>query len=58
MEKTETVETTLGELIVALTEEATHLVRDEKDAYQVVAFALIHLLYDSDAISRKLAIWH
>ncbi len=28
MEKAETLETTLGDLIVALTEEATHLVRD------------------------------
>ena len=47
MEKVETLETTLGDLIVVLTEEATSLARDKKEAYNVVAFTLMHLLYDS-----------
>ena len=44
MERHEAVETTLGDLIVALTEETTLFVRDEKEAYKVVAFMLTHLL--------------
>ena len=57
MEKVETLETTIGELIVALTEEATYMVRDEKEAYKVVAFALMHLLNGSGAISTRSESW-
>jgi hypothetical protein len=44
MERQEKLETTLGDLVVALTEEAAPFVRDEREAYQVVAFMLTHLL--------------
>ena len=53
-----TLETTLGDLIVALTDEATPFVRDEKEAYKVVAFAITHLLYNSGANSRTWQYWH
>ena len=44
MNRTQTVETTLGNLIAALTEEARAYVRDEKEVYRVVAFMLTNLL--------------
>jgi hypothetical protein len=44
MNRTQTVETTLGNLIAALTEEVRTYVRDEKEAYRVVAFMLTNLL--------------
>lgn len=56
MEKAETLETTFGDLVVALTEEATQLVRDEKDAHKVVAFVLMNLFNKSG--SRRLEVWH
>jgi len=55
MEREETIETTLGDLIVALTEETSPFVRNEQEAYHVAAFALAHLLCDSGAPSRS---WH
>lgn len=58
MERQEILETTLGDLVVALTEEATPFVRDEKEAYKVDAFTLMHLLYDSGGISGRLQSWH
>ena len=58
MKREEIPETTLGDLIVALTEEATPFVRDEKEAYKVVAFALTHLLYNSGANSKTWQYWH
>jgi hypothetical protein len=41
------VETTLGNLIAALLEETTRYVRDEKQAYKIVAFILTELLNHS-----------
>ena len=38
------METTLGDLIVALTEETTRLVRNEKEAHVLVAYMLLDLL--------------
>jgi hypothetical protein len=58
MEREGTVETTLGDLIVALTDEATPFVRDEKETYKVVAFALVHLLSNSSATSKTWHFWH
>jgi hypothetical protein len=58
MEREEPLETTLGDLIVALTEEAIPLVRDEKEAYNIVSFMLTHLLNSSGAISTKRRYWH
>ncbi|MGH7855675.1 MAG: hypothetical protein ACREP3_19680 [Candidatus Binatia bacterium] len=50
MNKTRTVETTLGNLIAALIEETSAYVRDEKEACRVVAFMLTHLLSSRAAI--------
>lgn len=58
MERAEILETTLGDLIVALTEETIPLVRDEKEAHKVVAFMLTHLLNNSGAASRSWQYWH
>ena len=47
----ETENSTLGELIAALTDETSHFVRDEKEVYRVVAYMVTDLLnkqrYDS-----------
>ncbi len=43
------VETTLGDLIVALTEETDRHVHDEKMAYEVVAYILTDLINGSPA---------
>ncbi len=43
------VETTLGDLIVALTEETDRHVQDEKMAYEVVAYILTDLINGSPA---------
>ena len=53
----ETTATTLGSLIAALTGETSQFVRDEKEAYQVVAFMLAHLLNNSDTASRTSRYW-
>ena len=58
METEEIIETALGDLIVALTEEAMPFVHDQKEAYQVAAFALAHLLNNSSATSRTWQCWH
>jgi len=58
MEREETIETTLGDLIVALTEETSPFVRNEQEAYHVAAFALAHLLNNSSATSRTRQYWH
>ena len=58
METEEIIETALGDLIVALTEEASPFVRNEQEAYHVAAFALTHLLYNSSATSRTWQCWH
>jgi hypothetical protein len=39
-----TLETTLGDLIVALTEETDRQVRDEKMSYEIVAYILADLM--------------
>jgi hypothetical protein len=43
------VETTLGDLIVALTEETDRHVHDEKMTYEVVAYILTDLINGSPA---------
>jgi len=49
--RVETENSTLGELIAALTDETAHFVRDEKEVYRVVAYMVTDLLnkqrYDS-----------
>jgi hypothetical protein len=51
----ETIETTLGELIEALTEEAGQMVRDEREANMLVAYILSDLFRKSEPISKS---WH
>ncbi len=58
MESTEakgrTLETTLGDLILALTEETTRVVRDEREACKIVAVMLIDILNSSAPASKSL----
>ena len=42
--RVETGNSTLGELIAALTDETAHFVRDEKEVYRVVAYMITDLL--------------
>ncbi len=51
----ETLETTVGDLIAALTEEVISFTRDEKEAYRLVAQMLTDLLNNSGSISKR---WH
>jgi hypothetical protein len=47
------VETTLGDLIVALTEETDRQVRDEKMAYEIVAYILADLMKGRRQVLRQ-----
>ncbi len=58
MEIEETLETTLGDLIVALTEETVPFVHDEKEAYRIVAYMLMHFLPIAGSPSKVWQIWH
>ena len=49
------IRTTLGELIVALTEEAFLVAQDEKEANALVADMLNDLLAQGDAVPKS---WH
>ena len=51
----QTMETTLGELIEALTEEAGQVVGDETEAHMLVAYILSGLFRKSEPISKS---WH
>jgi chemotaxis methyl-accepting protein methylase len=51
----QTVETTLGELIEALTVEAGQVVRDEREANMLVAYILSDIFRKSEPISQS---WH
>jgi len=53
MARGETIETTLGDLIVALTDETALLVRDEEEANKVVAYILADLLYNSKTVAKN-----
>jgi thiamine phosphate synthase YjbQ (UPF0047 family) len=55
MEEEKRLETTLGDLIEALTEEATPFAQDEEEANQMVAHILADLLHRSVPISTR---WH
>ena len=54
METEENVDTSLGDLIVALAEETSRFVHDERDMYKVVAYILSNM-YKSGSISTS---WH
>ena len=45
------IQTSLGELIVALTEEAFASVENEKEANRLVSYMLVDLFYNSGLIS-------
>jgi hypothetical protein len=57
MERAGTVETTIGDLVVALTDEASRYVRDESAVCKVVAFMVTRLLGTSGAASRRWQYW-
>ena len=57
MNREGTFETTLGDLIVALTDETIQVVHDEKRTCNLVAFMLAHLLNNSSATSRAWQHW-
>ena len=53
MAREHTIETTLGDLIIALTEETYLLVRDEQVAYRIVAYLLSNLLRNFEPITEQ-----
>jgi len=55
MDNEEFFEGTLGDLIVALTEEADRLVQNRREAHILVAYILSNLLSQSAPISQT---WH
>jgi len=55
MRREENFETTLGDLVMALTEETVQLVPDEKLAYTFVAYMLSDVLNNWRTISNT---WH
>lgn len=55
MRRRKRVDTTLGDLVVALTEETVQLVPDEKLAYTFVAYMLADVLNNWRTISNT---WH
>ena len=58
MDTDKTLETTLGDLIVALTEETASFVRNEKEAYKIVAHMLEYFLPIGDPPSKVWEVWH
>ncbi len=48
-----TLETTLGDLIVALTEETDRQVCDEKATYEIVAYILADLMKEPKPVLRR-----
>ena len=50
--KSQALETTLGDLIVALTEEASRSIPDGRTAYSVAAYILSDLLRQAGPVSR------
>jgi hypothetical protein len=57
MNRAATVETALGSLIAALTEETTRYVRDEYEVNRVVAFVLAHILRNSSNPAGRASYW-
>ncbi|MBI1994987.1 MAG: hypothetical protein HYU46_09985 [Deltaproteobacteria bacterium] len=55
MRREENLETTLGDLVTALTEETVQLVPDEKLAHTLVAYMLADVLNNWRSISNT---WH
>lgn len=53
MTRNSKVETTLGDLVVALTEETARYVHDEKMTYEVVAYILANFINGSSGHSNQ-----
>jgi hypothetical protein len=58
METEEMLEITLGDLIVALTDETTRFFRGENGADKVLASMIMQLLSSSGATSKTSQLWH
>jgi hypothetical protein len=58
MENVEIIETSFGELIVALSEDASKIFPDEKDASKAAALALGHLLHAANVRIKRSAYWN
>jgi len=58
MENVEIIETTFGELIVALSEEALKIFPNEKDASKATALALGHLMHAANVRAKASAYWN
>lgn len=52
MERAAIIETNIGDLIVALSEEAAAYARNENEVYKMVALMLTHLSTNSSAASQ------
>jgi hypothetical protein len=57
MLRKQTVETTLGDLIVALTDEAATLTRNKRELYLLVSVMLSHLLTGTGENRKTAGIW-
>ena len=57
MERTKFITTNIGDLVVALREEAALYVRDDHEADKLVAVMLTHLLNNSRVPSRTRQYW-
>ena len=55
MQRTKLLQTTLGDLIVAITEEASRHTRNKRETYALVASILAHILDSCRAKPRHLA---
>jgi hypothetical protein len=53
MERTEIIETTLGDLVVALTEETAPFIDDKEELYKLVGFMLSNLLNSETARTSR-----
>jgi hypothetical protein len=58
METEEILEITLGDLIVALTDETTRFFHGENGADKVLASMIMDLLSSSGATSKTSQLWH
>jgi hypothetical protein len=58
METEEMLEITLGDLIVALTDETTRVFHGENGADKVLASMIMQLLSSSGATSKTSQLWH
>jgi len=58
MENVQIIDTTIGELIVALSEEASKIYPNQKNASKAVALALGHLLHTANLRPKTSKYWN